>query len=98
MAFAVHPEGMGVPCCPLPIPPPEATPIQCLYSLWARGLRCSMAGRSRSPAIVLAYLMSTNHMPYDESLRVVKTARRVVNLNDGAQRHGARLCGRLDWD
>ncbi|RHY07889.1 hypothetical protein DYB38_001990 [Aphanomyces astaci] len=43
----------------------------------------SAGGRSRSPAIVVAYLMSTLGTSFDEALIKVRTARPVASLNSG---------------
>jgi hypothetical protein len=44
---------------------------------------CSMGGRSRSPAIIIAFMMSTMGMTYDRCVGRVRAARNVVALNQG---------------
>jgi hypothetical protein len=42
-----------------------------------------LAGKSRSPAFVIAYLMWKNKQSYKEASELVKKKRKVVELNDG---------------
>lgn len=41
------------------------------------------AGKSRSPAIVIGYLMYRLNISYDEAYKIVKNKRRIVKLNSG---------------
>lgn len=41
------------------------------------------AGKSRSPAIVIAYLMSRYNISYEDAFMLVKQKRKVVKLNSG---------------
>jgi hypothetical protein len=43
-----------------------------------------MGGRSRSPIIIIGFLMSTTGMSYDKALRLCRTARPVVEPNEGS--------------
>ena len=45
-----------------------------------------MAGASRSATIVIAYLMWTNKMKFDDALNFVKSKRPIVYPNDGFQK------------
>jgi hypothetical protein len=49
----------------------------------------SYGGRSRSPAVIIAYLMSTAGYTFDKALTLVQGARSVVALNSGDT---CRLC------
>lgn len=44
-----------------------------------------MAGRSRSAALAMAFLMSAHGMTFDEALLAVTRARPIVNVNHGFQ-------------
>jgi len=43
-------------------------------------------GMSRSPAIICSYLMKKHGLPFDKSYQLVKSRRRVVDINEGFQK------------
>ena len=51
-----------------------------------RGLLHCREGRSRSPSILLAYLMRYHRMTYDDALTLVRSKRPVVRPNPGFER------------
>jgi len=58
----------------------------------------SLAGVSRSPTLVVAYLMTVTTMGWHDALRYVRSLRSVVNPNLGFQRQLMRFqqSGQLD--
>lgn len=40
-------------------------------------------GMSRSPAIVCSYLMKKHNLPFDKCYQLVKSRRKVVDVNEG---------------
>eukprot|EP00948_MAST-09A_sp_MAST-9A-sp1_P002644 g2644.t1 len=45
-----------------------------------------VAGRSRSPALVIAYLMKEQQMAFHDAFKLVKRKRKVISLNKGFER------------
>lgn len=53
------------------------------WFVYTDSVNCSRRSQSRSPAVIIAYMISQLHYTYDQAVNVVKGAHFCVNLNPG---------------